>query len=132
MEFQDSLSLLIGVSVPEQTKEKQMKFMGIDNIGSIVKDTDTYVVKDQVCEDMVVSSTLLYPGKKTGGHKHDDQEEVYFFIKGNGRIIIDEEYATPVQSGNVCFIEKGEHHQVLNEGNEDKYFICMFPGKREH
>lgn len=109
-----------------------MKLMGIEGLGSIVKDTDTYIVKDEVFEDMVVSSTLLYPGKKTGGHKHDDQEEIYFFIRGNGRIIIDEEIATAVQSGFVCYIEKGEHHQVINDGNVDMYFVCIFPGKREH
>ena len=108
-----------------------MKLSNIENFGEIVKDNDTYVVRDFVAEDMVVSSTLLYPGEKTGGHSHDDQEEAYFFIKGSGRIIIDGK-PTLVQMGSFCFIEKGEHHQVQNDGDVDMYFICVFPGKRNH
>ena len=53
--------------------------------GEIVKDNETYLLRDNKClKNLVVSSTLLLPGKETRGHSHAGQEEVYFFVDGKG------------------------------------------------
>ena len=55
--------------------------------GKIVKDNDTYLVKDNTqLNSTIVSTTELYPGKATRGHSHDDQEEVYVFTEGHGEM----------------------------------------------
>jgi len=51
----------------------------LDNKDSkIVKDNDTYRLIDNTSlNNLVVSKTILHPGKCTTGHKHPGQEEVY-------------------------------------------------------
>ena len=43
-----------------------------------------------------------------------------------------EEGYWPVRAGDIKLIEDGEFHQVINDGDEDLYFVCVFDGKRTH
>ena len=67
------------------------ELININDIGgSITKEDDRYIVKDNnLLKNLVVSSTDLKPMKSTSGHEHKGQEEVYFFVKGNGRMELD-------------------------------------------
>jgi len=111
---------------------KNMKPTISDVGGVVVKSNDTYEVKDNAhLNNLVLSSTRLYPGKRTTGHTHPGQEEVYIFVEGEGQIKI-EEAKWPVKAGDIKLIEDGEFHQVINNGDEDLYFVCVFDGKRTH
>jgi len=56
-----------------------------------------------------VGYTLLYPGCTTRGHEHADREEVYYFTRGSGMMIVDgEEY--PVTAGDTFYIQPGPFH----------------------
>lgn len=103
--------------------------------GEIVKQDDRYIVKDnKFLNNLILSSTELNPGKQTSGHRHTGQEEVYFFIEGNGVMIIDgdtyEQFK--VEPGDVVLIPDGAFHQVINNSDERLYFVCVFDGKRNH
>jgi len=52
--------------------------MKINNIdGEVVKDNETYLLKDNTSlNNLVVSSTTLHPGKSTRGHSHPGKEEL--------------------------------------------------------
>ena len=53
-----------------------MKLNICDIEGEIVKDNETYLLKDnKTLKNLVLSSTLLHPGKETRGHAHDGQEK---------------------------------------------------------
>ena len=109
-----------------------MKVNILDIGGKVVKDDDKYVVKDNsMLNNLVVSSTDLKPGKRTSGHSHPGQEEVYNFIKGSGMMKVDEELF-PVKEGDVILIEDGKFHQVINNAKENLYFVCVFDGSRSH
>jgi mannose-6-phosphate isomerase-like protein (cupin superfamily) len=101
--------------------------------GTVVKNNETYIVVDNTyLKRLVVSKTILHPGKETGGHKHIDQEEVYQFIHGSGRMQIDNNYFS-VSSDDVVLIEDGVFHKVYNDSAvDDLVFICVFDGKRKH
>lgn len=104
-----------------------------DNIGGkVVRDTDTYTVIDNnELTNLVLSSTLLHPNKSTSGHKHEGQEEVYFFIRGEGLMEIDND-VFPVKAGDVVTIPDGAFHKVYNnDKNLELYFICVFDGRRQ-
>ena len=105
----------------------------INNIGGkIVKDTDVYTVKDNThLKNLVLSSTFLNANKKTSGHKHEGQEEIYLFIRGKGEMIIDDD-RFEVKEGDAILIEDGVFHQVQNTGHLGLYFICVFDGGRNH
>ena len=99
--------------------------------GNITKEDDRYIVKDNnLLKNLVVSSTDLKPMKSTSGHEHKGQEEVYFFVKGNGRMELDGREIN-VDVGDTVLIEDGVFHRV-HAGPQGCYFVCVFDGKRSH
>lgn len=110
-----------------------MNNLTINNIGgNLVKDTDVYRIQDNTdLKQLVVSSTLLYPGKSTRGHTHAGQEEVYMFISGTGTMQLDEATFT-VSSGDMILIQDGVFHKVSNDSDSNLYFVCVFNGVRSH
>ena len=109
-----------------------MKLNILDIGGKVVKDDERYVVKDKsLLNNLVVSSTDLKPGKSTSGHDHPGQEEVYNFVKGSGKMKVDDEIFK-VKEGDVILIEDGKFHQVINDTKENLYFVCGVDGSRSH
>ena len=109
-----------------------MKIKLDDKDSEIVKQNETYTLLDNTkLKNLVVSKTILHPGKNTTGHNHVGQEEVYHFISGDGYIIVgDEKYY--VGPGDIVLIPNGHFHKVWNTGLEDLVFVCVFDGKRNH
>ena len=109
-----------------------MKVNIFDIGGKVVKNDEKYVVKDNsMLNSLVISSTDLKPGKSTSGHSHAGQDEVYHFVKGSGMMKIDEE-VFDVKEGDVILIEDGKFHQVINNSEDNFYFVCVFDGSRNH
>lgn len=112
-----------------------MKYKAHDIGGEIVKDNETYLLKDnKTLKNLVLSSTLLYRGQSTRGHRHPGQEEVYFFVQGCGKMIVGEEDSQPfhVSQGDIVLIPDGAFHRVINDGEMNLLFNCVFDGKRNH
>ncbi len=100
--------------------------------GKVIKDTDVYELKDNAFgNNLVLSSTFLRANKHTTGHKHEGQEEVYFFVKGYGEMEIDD-HRFSVEAGDVICIHDGEFHKVYNTSDYGLYFVCVFDGGRNH
>ena len=110
-----------------------MTKLKIYNIGGeIIKDNETYVLKDnKTLNNLVVSSTELHGLQSTRGHRHEGQEEVYYFVSGTGEMELDNE-KFEVQGGDVVLIKDGVFHRVHNTSNTKLYFVCVFDGKRNH
>jgi len=106
--------------------------LSIDDIGGeIAKQDERYTVKDNThLNNLVVSSTDLHPKMSTSGHSHAGQEEVYYFIKGSGKMELDDKTFT-VKAGDVVLIEDGVFHRV-HAGPRGIYFVCVFDGRRNH
>ena len=103
--------------------------------GEIVKDNETYILKDnKTLKNLVLSSTMLRRGMSTRGHRHPGQEEVYFFVKGYGKMIVGDETDDPfnVGPGDIILIPDGAFHRVINDGDTHMLFNCVFDGKRNH
>ena len=101
--------------------------------GEEINNSDIYRLVDNTeLNNLVVSTTTLYPGKQTRGHSHEDQEEVYIFTRGEGYINLDgEEFAA--KEGDVFTIKAKVFHQVRNPHPEFAlHFMCIFQGKRNH
>jgi mannose-6-phosphate isomerase-like protein (cupin superfamily) len=100
--------------------------------GEIVKDNETYLLKDnKTLNNLVLSSTRLYRGQSTRGHSHVGQEEVYFFVQGTGIMLVDEQKFR-VNAGDIILIPDGAFHRVINDGEMHLLFNCVFDGKRNH
>jgi mannose-6-phosphate isomerase-like protein (cupin superfamily) len=102
--------------------------LNIDNFGGeLVRDNPTYTIRDDnSLNNLTVSKTSLCGSKFTAGHSHKGLDEVYYFIKGNGIMRIDNEY-TIVKSGDIVLVPGGAFHQVINSHESQKLdFICVF------
>jgi oxalate decarboxylase/phosphoglucose isomerase-like protein (cupin superfamily) len=100
--------------------------------GEVVKDNETYLLKDnKTLNNLVLSSTRLYRGQSTRGHSHAGQEEVYFFVQGTGMMLVDEQKFR-VNAGDIIMIPDGAFHRVINDGEMHLLFNCVFDGKRNH
>jgi len=100
--------------------------------GEVVKDNETYLLKDnKTLSNLVLSSTQLYRGQSTRGHSHAGQEEVYFFVQGTGIMLVDEQRFR-VNAGDIILIPDGAFHRVVNDGEMNLVFNCVFDGKRNH
>ena len=100
--------------------------------GEVVKDNETYVLKDNTSlKNLVLSSTELKSHKSTNGHSHAGQEEVYYFVKGTGMMYLNN-VGRNVGPGDIVLIEAGLHHKVVNDTLDSLYFVCVFDGKRSH
>lgn len=109
-----------------------MKYDIYDIGGEVVKDNETYLLKDnKTLTNLVLSSTDLKPGQSTRGHRHQGQEEVYYFISGSGEMELDEKRFN-VQGGDIVLIEDGVFHRVHNPTKSSLYFVCVFDGRRNH
>jgi oxalate decarboxylase/phosphoglucose isomerase-like protein (cupin superfamily) len=103
--------------------------------GEVVKDNETYLLKDnKTLTNLVLSSTLLYREQQTRGHRHPGQEEVYIFVQGRGKMIVGDEDSEPfaVAQGDIVLIPDGAFHRVINDGDTNLLFNCVFDGKRNH
>lgn len=113
-----------------------MKKYSVHDIGGeVVKDNEVYLLRDnRDLNNLVLSSTHLYRGQQTRGHRHPGQEEVYFFVTGRGKMIVGEETDDPfdVAAGDVVLIPDGAFHRVINDGDSHMLFNCVFQGKRNH
>jgi len=102
----------------------------------VIKSNETYDVIDNTnLNNLIVSKTVLHPGKETGGHNHSGQEEVYIFTNGQGTMVVDDkEY--DVKTGDIVLIPDGAFHKVFNtskyKANNPLIFVCVFDGGRNH
>tara|TARA_R110002074_G_scaffold288072_2_gene459774 strand:+ start:12683 stop:13072 length:390 start_codon:yes stop_codon:yes gene_type:complete len=112
--------------------ESNMKVSLLDIGGEVTKQDERYVVKDNTTlKNLVVSSTRLQPGKSTTGHSHKGQEEVYYFLEGVGKMMLDDKTIS-IGPGDVVLIEDGVFHRVYADIHQEMYFVCVFDGKRNH
>ena len=106
-----------------------MRYTNWDIGGKIVKEDERYVVRNNTeLNNLILSSTYLRANKSTTGHKHKGQEEVYVFVKGGGKMELDDK-TIKVRTGTTVIIKDGVFHRV-HAGDKGTYFICVFDGKR--
>lgn len=113
----------------------QILYKQTDIGGEVIKDNETYRLSDnKLLKNLILSQTVLHRNQQTRGHRHAGQEEVYFFIRGHGKMIVGEETDAPffVTAGDIVLIEDGVFHRVINDGESDLVFNCVFDGKRNH
>ncbi len=95
-----------------------MKVNKDDICGELIRDTHVYkVIDNKFLNNLTLSKTILNPLQQTGGHKHEGLEEVYFFIRGFGRMELDDEVTVLFEMGT----------QFSREGKEYAFAIAM-PG----
>lgn len=62
-----------------------------------------------------IHDNVLEPGVSIGEHRHDDDEEAYVILEGEGMMLVDGE-STSVAAGDICLTRPGHSHSLVNTG----------------
>jgi len=80
---------------------------------------DTYYLidaKNSPSRRLTIGHTTVYPTGSTTGHSHDNMEEVYYVVSGEGTMVVgDDEY--PIVQGDALYVPPGEFHTTIQKGN---------------
>ena len=66
----------------------------------------------------------LPPGASIGTHQHDQEDEVYVILGGEG-LLDDGHTRTPVRFGDAVLTGKGDRHALFNTGNGPLEVLAM-------
>jgi mannose-6-phosphate isomerase-like protein (cupin superfamily) len=71
-----------------------------------------------------VSLAKLQPTLSYEKHDHQDHEEIYYIINGNGSIKIGDE-VTKFRDGDIIYIPEKTSHSITNDGNKMVEFLAF-------
>ncbi|NQT66696.1 MAG: cupin domain-containing protein [Actinobacteria bacterium] len=111
----------------EVIKKNIKEFPVADDSGSLrsLKDTDelvklrdTFIIFDypDTNDKYQIGLCMVYPGGKTGGHVHDDAEEIYYIIDGKAKMVVGEE-EFEAEAGDTFIVPPHKMHTTLNPFN---------------
>ena len=72
-----------------------------------------------------VGVNQLMPNSVIPWHPHPTDEEVYFFVSGNGFYVDNGKVKHPVKCGDAAVCLKGEGHGLENPGPEPLLFVAV-------
>ncbi len=109
-----------------RTKEEQaIEFKCIRNgngeaeMHKILNGPDEFYGKGRMFNHMI-----LAPGRSIGEHRHEGDNEIFYFLKGSG-LYNDNGKAVRVRPGDTAVCNDGELHSLVNDGEEPLEFIAL-------
>lgn len=97
--------------------------------GSIIR--ELMARRNSACERMSLAEATLPAGTKTECHLHPEAEEIYYFLSGEGRVLVGDEYFD-VGPGTSVLHRPGVRHQTWNTGDAPLVFLCHCVPAYEH
>jgi mannose-6-phosphate isomerase-like protein (cupin superfamily) len=91
----------------------------------LIIDNERYRVYDYVINKLVLSLTELKPFQETTGNQHKGREEIYWFVKGKGKIQIGHRKIA-VKEDDVIIVPSGIFHKVFNPNRQHLIFYNVF------
>ena|SRR5436190_20592693 len=67
-------------------------------------------------ERFTITRVLIEPGAVNPPHKHEDSEQVWVALQGNGHLLVADDKELPFQQGDVVRFEEGDVHGFSNTG----------------
>lgn len=104
-----------------------MKIKDFKNFAELVRNTEVYQIHDyKGLTNLTVSTTELFAGKSTSGHSHNEADEIYIVLEGEGMIEINGDKSI-FEKGDFFIIPRGAFHKVSNTNESDTLkFLCVF------
>ncbi|GCE51306.1 cupin domain-containing protein [Thermosporothrix hazakensis] len=73
---------------------------------------------------MFLNEVSVRPGEVIAAHQHEDMEEVFYFLEGEGTMQIEDE-TRPVTAGDRVIVPHRNLHVLQNTGNKHMRFLCF-------
>src|SRR5687768_3150834 len=64
-----------------------------------------------------VARHALQAGKRSDYHVHNDAEQLYYVLRGQGKMIVDDE-TYPIREGDVIYLPPGVRHRAVNDSDD--------------
>lgn len=75
-------------------------------------------------KNCTLAEAVLKPGKSTIEHRHNESEEMYYFISGSGKMSLNNKWFA-VTKGDGVLIPAGTRHKLANTGKSDLHLLCV-------
>lgn len=79
--------------------------------------------RNSAIRNQSLAEATLRPGQCTRAHWHPKAEEIYFILRGRGRMQMGAE-EREVWPGDAVAIPPGTPHKIFHAGTEDLVFLC--------
>lgn len=73
-------------------------------------------------ENCKVKKITVNSGQKLSLQSHEKRNETWVFVKGSGRVVLDEEFFE-VEKGNAVLVPTGCKHRVINNTDSELVFV---------
>lgn len=84
------------------------------------------ISQEEMCgKGRLFAHMVVPPGASFGLHRHIDEVEPYYILKGHGDFTDEDGTVTNVGPGDCCLIHEGGSHAIKNNGDEDLEFIAL-------
>jgi mannose-6-phosphate isomerase-like protein (cupin superfamily) len=113
-----------------------MEIVNRNRVQAIVtKDTseirEILAPRNSAIQRQSLAEAILHTGQATQEHYHATSEEIYYVLRGTGRMRIEGE-TRDVGAGDGIAIPPGKRHKLWNTGSGDLVFLCLCVPPYEH
>ena len=100
-----------------------MEVRSIDRVEAFVTKDGSAIRELHHTDAQSLAEATLEPGQATERHYHRLSEEIYFVVKGSGRLEVDGE-GRIVRPGDAVLIPPGAWHTLENNGTSELRILC--------
>ena len=100
-----------------------MKVASIESVDFFVTKDGSTIRELHHTDVQSLAEATLEPDEATQRHYHARTEEIYFVLKGSGRMEVDG-VTRMVRPGDAVLIPAGAWHQLENNGNSELRILC--------
>ena len=76
-------------------------------------------------ERVTITEVHLVPGAVQPRHMHNNSEQIWYALKGEGKILLSEDREMEFHTGDVVRFEDKDIHGLKNDGNSDFIYISV-------
>lgn len=76
-------------------------------------------------DKVTVTEVHLKPGAKQGRHAHEFSEQIWYALKGNGKLLLADNEERVFTTGDVVRFEQNDIHGLYNDSDEEFIYISV-------
>lgn len=76
-------------------------------------------------DKVTITEVHLKPYAKQGRHSHEFSEQIWYALKGNGRLLLADDKEQSFTAGDVVRFETGDIHGLYNDSDEEFVYISV-------
>lgn len=91
-----------------------------------VRDNLILVDSQEGAKNASVGIGVYNKGQASEFHVHTNEEEVMIYLKGQGKMRMEDGSEVDLVRGDITFVPEGERHQLVNTGDSEFVFLFIY------